>query len=62
MTKRDELKQWVRESIDKLLNGMPAEERLKGVSADELARALPRETLEAALRQLKTNGSSGKAE
>jgi hypothetical protein len=32
------------------------EERLKGLSAEEVVRALPPETLEALLRQLKANG------
>jgi len=37
----DKLKEYVRESLDKLLATLPAEERLKGLSAEEVARALP---------------------
>jgi hypothetical protein len=63
----DKLKEYVRESLDKLLaslpaeerlKGLPAEERLKGLSAEELARALPPETLQALARLLKANGHS----
>ena len=51
----DKLKEYVRESLDKLLASLPAEERLKGLSAEELARALPAETLQALARLLKTD-------
>ncbi len=65
----DKLKEFVRQSIDELLQSLPpeerlkglsAEERLKGLSAEEVIRALPPETLEALARQLKTNGPSAK--
>ena len=42
------------------LKGLPTEARLKGLSADEVVRALPPETLEALARQLQANGSSPK--
>lgn len=54
----DKLKEYVRESLDKLLASLPAEERLKGLSAEEVARALPPETLQALARLLKANGHS----
>jgi hypothetical protein len=53
---RDQLNEFVRETIDDLLaslsaqerlKGLPAEERLKGLSAKEIIPALPPETLEA---------------
>ncbi|HTU19537.1 MAG TPA: hypothetical protein VMG10_15865 [Gemmataceae bacterium] len=66
----DKLKEFVRESIDKLLQslsveerlkGIPAEERLKGLSADEVMKGLPPEVLEAIARRLKANGSEPKS-
>ena len=54
----DKLKEYVRESLDKLLASLPPEERLKGLSAEEVARALPPETLQALARLLKANGHS----
>ncbi len=54
----DKLKEYVRESLDKLLASLPAEERLKGLSAQEVARALPPETLQELARLLKKNGHS----
>ena len=63
------LEEFVRQSIDKLLEslpveerlkGLPAEERLKGLTAEEVVRALPPEVLEALARQLKANGPSSK--
>jgi hypothetical protein len=45
----DKLKEFARESIDKLLKRMPMEERLKGVPAEELLKRLP---LEARLKGL----------
>jgi hypothetical protein len=56
----DKLKEFVRQTIDELLASLPAEERLKGLTADEVARALSPETLEALARRLKSNGSSAK--
>ena len=61
----DKLKEYVRESIDRILASLPPEERLKGLSveervkgltAEELARGLPPETLEALARRLKAEG------
>jgi hypothetical protein len=40
---------------------MPAEERLKGLSADEVVKALPPEILEEVALRLKVNGSSPKS-
>jgi hypothetical protein len=66
----DKLKEFVRQSIDKLLQSLPAkerlkglsaEERLKGLSADEVAKALPPEILEALTRRLQANGSEPKS-
>jgi len=54
----DKLKEYVRESLDKILATLPAEERLKGLSAEEVARALPPETLQELARLLKKNGPS----
>jgi hypothetical protein len=56
----DKLKEFVRQSIDELLKSLPPEERLKGLSADEVARALPPEILEELARRFKANGSSRK--
>jgi hypothetical protein len=56
----DKLKEFVRQTIDELLASIPAEERLKGLSAEEVLRALPPETLEELVRQLKVNGHSSK--
>jgi hypothetical protein len=67
----DALKEFVRQTIDEMLQslpakerlkGLPPEERLKGLSAEEVVRALPPETLEAIARQLKANGTPPKPE
>jgi hypothetical protein len=39
----DKLKEYVRESLDKLLASLPAEERLKGLPAEERLKGLPAE-------------------
>ena len=52
----DKLKEYARQSMAELLKTWPVEERLKGVSAEEMVRALPPETLEALARLLKANG------
>src|SRR5262249_41387071 len=54
----DKLKEYVRESMAEILKTLPAEERLKGLSAEEVVRALPPETLQELARLLKTNGRS----
>jgi hypothetical protein len=54
----DKLKDYVRESLDTLLARLPAEERLKGLSAEEVARALSPETLQELARLLRANGHS----
>ena len=65
----DKLKEFVRQTIDELLQslppeerlkGLPPEERLKGLSADEVAKALPPDVLEALARRLKANGPAPK--
>jgi hypothetical protein len=65
----DKIKEFVRETIDELLDSLPpdelrkrlsVEERLKGLSAEEIAKGIPPETLEALIRQQKVNGSSSK--
>jgi len=65
----EKLKEFVRQSIDELLQelpaeerlkGLPAKERLKGLSAEEVAGALPPEVLAALARKLQANGSSSK--
>jgi len=67
----DKLKEFVRESLDKLLASLPkeelrkrlsVEERLQGLSADELLQALPPETREALARKLKANGNGAKSQ
>jgi hypothetical protein len=58
----DKLKEFVRQTIDELLESLPAGERLKGLSAEEIVKALPPETLEALARQLKVNGTPSKPE
>lgn len=59
------LEEFVRQSIDELLLKLPPEkcleglspqERLLGLNAEEVARALPPEIREALARQPKTNG------
>jgi hypothetical protein len=52
----DKLKEYFRESIDKIMASLSPEERLKGLTAQEVARALPPETLEALVRLVKGNG------
>ena len=52
----DKLKEFVRQSIDELLESLPPEQRLKGLTAQEVARALPPDTLQALARLLKANG------
>jgi hypothetical protein len=54
----DKLKEYVRESMAEIVKTVPLEERVKGVSAEELVRALPPETLQALARLLKANGHS----
>jgi hypothetical protein len=65
----DKLKEFVRQTIDEILEKLPpeerlkglsAEERLKGLSAEEVVRGLPPETLEALARQLKAKDPSAK--
>ena len=65
----DKLKEFVRETIAEMLEGLtpeermkglPAEERLKGLSPEELLRALPPETIEA-IRQGKSKSPSQKS-
>lgn len=62
----EKMKELVRQTIEEILNklpaeerlkGLPAEERLKGLSTDEVMKALPPEVLEALTRQIKGNGT-----
>ena len=56
----DKLKEFARQYLQELLKKLPVEERVEGLSAEELIRALPPKTLEAMAQQLKGNGSSSK--
>ena len=65
----DTLKEFARESLDKLLANLPPEklrkylspkQRVEGLSAEELAQALTPEARAELLRQLQPNGSSPK--
>lgn len=67
LTMSDKLKEFVRQSLDKIfaglpaeerLKGLPVEERLKGLSAEEIARALSPEIREELAQKLKANGHS----
>jgi hypothetical protein len=58
----DKLKEFAQESLKKLLASLPPEERLKGLSADEIIRGLPPNTLEELGRRLKENGHPPKKE
>jgi len=53
----DKLKEFVRQTIDELLASLPPEERLKGMSTEEIVRALSPEAKESLLRQLKPNAA-----
>ena len=57
----DKLKEYVRESMAEILKTLPPEERLKGLSAEEVVRALPPDTLQALARLLKANGHSAES-
>jgi hypothetical protein len=56
----DVIEEFIRQNGEKLLRLLPAEERLKGLSAEEVMRALPPEVLEALAQRLRTNGPSAK--
>ena len=58
----EKLEEYVRQSIDKFLKSLPAEERLKGLSPEEQIKALSPETLQLLARQFKGNDSSAKPE
>ena len=67
VTMSDKLQEFVRQSIDQLLQSLPAEERLKGMAAeerlkglstDEVVKGLSPEILKDLARRLKANGSS----
>lgn len=60
LTMSDKLKDFVRQTLDELFANMPVEERLKGLSAEEIVRALSPEVREELARQLKANGTSVK--
>ena len=68
-TMSTKLQEFVRQSIDQLLQSLPPEElrkhlspeeRLKGLSADDVVKGLPPEILETLARQLKANGPAPK--
>jgi hypothetical protein len=58
----DKLKEFVRQTIDELLESLPAGERLKGLSPEERLEGLSPEQLgallEAVQRRLQANGPS----
>jgi len=54
----DKLKEYVRQSIDEFLESLPPEKRLKGLSAQDVARGLSLETLQALVLLVKANGHS----
>jgi len=54
----DKLKEYVRERMAEILKTWPVEERLQGLSAEEVMRALPPETLQALVRLARSNGPS----
>lgn len=59
----DKLKEFARQSIDQFLKSLSPEERLKGLTADEVVKAvntLPLEIRQALARQLKANGPTPK--
>lgn len=56
----DKLKEFVRQSLDELRASLSVEERLKGLSAEQIVHGLPPETLEELARLLKANGQSSK--
>jgi hypothetical protein len=68
-TMSDQLKEFARESLARILKKMSLEERLEGISAEdrlkgltpeEFVKALSPETREALARQLKANGPAAK--
>jgi hypothetical protein len=52
------LKEFVEETTAKLLESLTPEKRLEGLSAQQLARAIPPDMRETLARLLKTNGHS----
>ena len=53
----NKLKEFVRQSLLERLKKLPVEKRLEGLSAEEIIRALPPETLEELARRLNANSS-----
>jgi len=51
----EKLKEFVRETTEKIIGRLSPQERLQGLSVEELVRALPPETLAALIRQFKAN-------
>jgi hypothetical protein len=60
MSDINKLKEFVRQTMDEMREELSVRERLKGLSAEELIRALPPETLEALARELNAIGSPSK--
>ena len=53
----DQLEEFTRETIDRLLKELPAEKRLEGLSVDDMLAALTPEMREALARRLKVDDS-----
>jgi len=58
----DLLEEFARETIDRLLKELPVEKRLEGLSAEEVVKGLSPDTLRALAEKLKGNGTSTKPE
>ncbi len=58
----DLLEEFTRQSIAELLRELPVEKRLEGLTADQIARALPAETLRALADKFKEQESSDSKE
>jgi hypothetical protein len=56
----EKMKEFVRQTIEEVASKMSPEERLKGLSAEEVVKALTPETREAVARILKANGPAAK--
>jgi hypothetical protein len=60
----DDFKEFIRKSLkevrEELINGLSAQERLAGITADEIIRTLSPEKLEALTRLLNANDASSK--
>jgi hypothetical protein len=59
-TMSEKMKEFVRQTMEEVASKMSPEERLKGLSAEEVVKALSPETREAVARLLKANGPAAK--